>query len=580
MENGKGSKTDEEFDWLFVSQNPTNPYQPSTATVNGGCPAMGSSSNSMRSVINHDDGFLSYQNTEQSQLPAGMGVNNPGVRSSMLNNLERYPILPDIIEYNPYEFGHSCNSCAGDSIIPGFPCYGYRSSPFSRFPETPYDRNLELEFNRLTMASPSHHQQLLPYAPSSSSVPTSYIRNNPFGYNQLRNPPAPVNPGCNDICCNPQLREFNLAIENSLRSRNWMSDYQSPNPNNNTLLRQQAESRPFRFPASLKNIRGAMFYLAKDKDWCQFLQNKCEERKPEEIDMIFGEIKDRIREVMVDGTMNYLAQKLFMVINELQLNQILFAVISDVGKLTSICLNCHGTRAMQKLVEVLTTSDQRTLIVSALRRICVTLAKNTNGYHVIQNCLKLFSVSELQPILDAIADNCVDVATDKSGCCVLQHCISLSFGKTKERLITPIIENSLHLAENPYGNYVVQHVLGMQVPAITSAILKRLSGNFVNLGMNKFASNVVEKLLKESSEDVIMAINREFLNSHNFISLITHPYGNYVAQKVINSAKGGILETMINKIQKEYPSLNSHPHGKRVLALAKSSRARLANRHQ
>lgn len=51
---------------------------------------------------------------------------------------------------------------------------------------------------------------------------------------------------------------------------------------------------------------------------------------------------------------------------------------------------------MQKLIELLTTSEQRSLMVSALRRITVTLTKNTNGHHVIQHCLKSFLVDEVQ----------------------------------------------------------------------------------------------------------------------------------------------------------------------------------------
>lgn len=82
--------------------------------------------------------------------------------------------------------------------------------------------------------------------------------------------------------------------------------------------------------------------VAKDQEGCQFLQNKCEEGKPEEVEMIFNEIKDHIRELMVDASMNYLAQKLFKAINERQLTHIVVTLISDNGNLTSICLNSHG----------------------------------------------------------------------------------------------------------------------------------------------------------------------------------------------------------------------------------------------
>lgn len=89
----------------------------------------------------------------------------------------------------------------------------------------------------------------------------------------------------------------------------------------------------------------------------------------------------------------------------------------------------------------------------------------------------------------------------------------------------------------------------MQIPEATGEILRRLSGNFVSLGMNKFASNVVEKFLKDASDDVVIAINREFINSHNFLSLITHPFGNYVAQSALHTAKVSfVFKDFISKL--------------------------------
>ncbi|KAI3497375.1 hypothetical protein L1887_39937 [Cichorium endivia] len=579
MENGP--RSNEEFDWLFTGQNPTNNFPPSYINANGGSSVMGSSS-SMRPA-NHNDGFLadqgvlSFQNKQQQQLQAAMGSHLGGVNPvrSMLNHRDRYPtpVLPDFIEYNPYEYDHVCDQLYSSADYHlGFSAFDVRS-PVSGLPETLYDRNLDIDFNRLNISAPNHHH-LLPYLASPSSLPASNIRNNSFVYNQLRGPPVHRITGCNDICCvNPHRRD-NLVVENAIRSRDWISDYQLQNPNSNNPPSRQQGRQP-RFPASLKDMRGFIYLVAKDQEGCQFLQNKCEEKKPEEIEMIFTEVKDHIRELMVDPSMNYLAQKLFKVLDDRQLTHIVVSVVGDNGKFTSICLNSHGTRAMQKLIEVLTTSEQRSLIVSSLRRITVTLTKNTNGHHVIQHCLKSFTVHECQPILDVVADNCLDIATDKSGCCVLQQCVSLAVGITRERLLTPIIENSLHLSEHPYGNYVVQHIVGMKIHEATAEISKRLAGNFVSLAMNKFASNVVEKFLKDASYDVVAVISREFINSHNFLSVITHPFGNYVAQSALHSAKDPIKETMINKIQKEYASLHSHPHGKRVLALARSSRLKV-----
>ncbi|KAK9077203.1 hypothetical protein SSX86_005539 [Deinandra increscens subsp. villosa] len=545
MENHPRSMR-EEFDRMFIGgQNPTlssstanaagsvlqdhfysHQQPPFTTTVNGGFP------------IDHNVAYP-FMNKEQRRLPA-MGSHfgaNP-VRS-ILDYSDRYLALsPEFREYNPY------SGCNYSGLAGGFD----HQSSLNGFLETLSDRNLEINFNRLNISSP---------------VPS----------------PVPVNRGirCYDMCCNPQSIRRDYG---GLSTRVFDNVLDFPNPNNSHLLQPRSQLKRSKFPASVKDIRGRIRMVAKDQEGCQFLQTKCEGGKPEDIEMIFDEVKDHIFELMTDASMNYLAQKLFKVCNERQMTHIVVSVISDDNNLTNICLNSHGTRAMQKLIELLKTPEHRSLIVSALRKITLTLTKNTNGQHVIQNCLKSFHVDEVQPILNVVADNCLDIATDKSGCCVLQLCVLHADEASKERLMTEIIANALELSEHPYGNYVVQHILGMHIPDVTAHILKNLAGNFVNLAMNKYASNVVEKCIKDAADDQSTQIIREIINSPNFLGLIQHPFGNYVAQSVLQTAKGSLREMMINKVQKEYAYLHSHPHGKRVLALARNSKPRGLSMHE
>lgn len=49
------------------------------------------------------------------------------------------------------------------------------------------------------------------------------------------------------------------------------------------------------------------------------------------------------------------------------------------------------TRAVQKLLEHVTTQYQRTIIISALVPGVVALTNDINGHHVILHCLKHFS---------------------------------------------------------------------------------------------------------------------------------------------------------------------------------------------
>ncbi|KAK1431266.1 hypothetical protein QVD17_14607 [Tagetes erecta] len=549
MEFNPGSMREEEFDRMFTGQNPNDLFTPSSSSFvqdhfyTHQQPPLNMTSSQHHAnaningafVIDNATGFVPFINKEQRHIQTHTGSANP-VRSILDYSDNRYPEFRDHI--NPY---NSCyNSCCNHH-------------PLNGFLDTLNDhRNLELDFNRLNISSPNHH----PSRP--------YFVNNPVSRN-IR---------CHDSCCSPR-RDHDI---NGLSPRggfsNVLDHHHMANSIDSHVLQLRSQPKRNKFPASLKDIRGKICVVAKDQEGCQFLQTKCEAGKPEDVEIIFSEIKDHIFELMTDASMNYLAQKLFKVCNERQMTHIVVSATSDDTSLTNICLNSHGTRAMQKLIEVVKTADHRSLIVSALSRITLTLTKNTNGHHVIQHCLKSFHVDEVQPILNVVADNCLDIATDKSGCCVLQLCVLHADEASKQRLMSEIIENALDLAEHPYGNYVVQHILGMQIPEVTAHIMKKLAGNFVNLAMNKYASNVVEKCLKDAPDDQSTPIIREVINSPNFLGLIQHPFGNYVAQSVLQTAKGSLKDMMINKVQKEYAYLHSHPHGKRVLALARNSKPR------
>ncbi|KAI8005442.1 hypothetical protein LOK49_LG08G00836 [Camellia lanceoleosa] len=70
---------------------------------------------------------------------------------------------------------------------------------------------------------------------------------------------------------------------------------------------------------TLMELRGLVFLVAKDKRGCLYLQKKIEEANLEEIEMLFFELKDHVRELMVHQFGNSLIQKFFRVCNSDQI---------------------------------------------------------------------------------------------------------------------------------------------------------------------------------------------------------------------------------------------------------------------
>ncbi|CAL5358082.1 unnamed protein product [Camellia sinensis] len=384
---------------------------------------------------------------------------------------------------------------------------------------------LDAEFSHLNLSNPSRSSPFLPSSSSSS-----------------RNNSSPIDPysSCSQYDENLQR----MRIQSAVREQMGLNQFNNGRPtttNNPPRLNQNgydfntpyydgastnSNQNGFRLRSNgfggndlqnlaptLMELRGIVFLVAKDKRGCLYLQKKIEEANPEEIEMLFFELKDHARE----------------------------------------------THAMQKLLEYLTTQEQKYRLMYVLGWFTVRLTNHMNGNH---------------HILHELADNYLDIATEKSRCCVLQHCLAHSRREHVNRLVAKIVANALVLSESRYGNYVVQFILAMKEPYVQHAkIVKfaQLGGNYVSLSFNKYSCNVVEKCLKEAGEDQAAQIIKEIINSPNFLMLVQDPYGNYVAQSAVMVSKGCVRQTILTLIQKHYPFLHSHPYGKRVLLEAPSN---------
>ncbi|XP_009795534.1 pumilio homolog 15-like [Nicotiana sylvestris] len=328
-------------------------------------------------------------------------------------------------------------------------------------------------------------------------------------------------------------------------------------------------------PSNLKNnqsvllgdndLRGKVVALAKDQQGSKILQAKLEKGNKEEIEVVLSEVIDCVTDLLKNQSGSYVIQKLFVVCNEEQRTTIIQAITRTNLQFVNICFSQHGARAMQKLLENLSTPQQTSLIISALTPVAVALANDQSGHHVLQYCVKTFSIEYTRHLLSEIANNCFTIATQKSGCCVLQSCVEFSHGELRDRLITEILTNAVHLSEDQYGNYVVQHLVGLKLPRVTETLLERLQGSFVTLSCNKYASNVVEKIILESGEVHSTKIIAELLRSPSASMLLVDPYGNFVIQTALQVSKGHIFNALCKLIYMNSASMQSNIYGKKIL---------------
>lgn len=321
----------------------------------------------------------------------------------------------------------------------------------------------------------------------------------------------------------------------------------------------------------LENLGGEIYALCKDQHGCRYLQKKLEDRDPNQVHMIWLETNQHVIELMTDPFGNYLCQKLLEFCNDDERTALIENASHDMVR---IALNQHGTRALQKMIEFISTPGQVQIIVGALQHRVVELIQDLNGNHVIQKCLNKLSHMDAEFIFTAVGHNCVEVGTHRHGCCVLQRCIDHAVGEQKAWLIRQISNNAYVLVQDPFGNYVVQYILDLGEPIFTEPLVGMFQGQVGQLSKQKFSSNVIEKCLRCATEKSKEMLINEMLQPQELDRLLRDSFANYVIQTALDYASPPMKQKLIDAIRPHLSAIRTTPYGRRIQAKIQGSEGR------
>ncbi|EXJ93971.1 hypothetical protein A1O1_02364 [Capronia coronata CBS 617.96] len=311
----------------------------------------------------------------------------------------------------------------------------------------------------------------------------------------------------------------------------------------------------------LETYRGALYELCKDQHGCRYLQRKLEDGNEDHIQSIFIETCPHIIELMTDPFGNYLCQKLFEYCNDEQRTAL---INTAAPALTTIALNQHGTRALQKMIEFVRTPEQVDTIIRALSGRVVDLVQDLNGNHVVQKCLTRLGAERSQFIYEAVGKYCVVVGTHRHGCCVLQRCIDHAQGFQRAQLISRITHCAFDLVQDPFGNYVVQYILDLDEVAFTKPLCESFYGRIPALSKQKFSSNVIEKCLRTSDPETKRRMIEEMLVGSELEKMLRDAFANYVVQTAMDFADPQTKMRLVDAIRPILPLIKQTPHGRRI----------------
>lgn len=358
---------------------------------------------------------------------------------------------------------------------------------------------------------------------------------------------------------NQQMPDYNAgtsaAIANDTRNpidvRSRVPSYAVSNANDLSSAGAQYQpdsavsslySAPQRPP--LDELLGQVRRLSRDQVGCRLVQQALDEEGPMAATAILNEGLPFWGEAMVDPFGNYLFQK---ILEKVTAEERIMLVRSVSSRLVNASLNLHGTRSVQKVVELCAidernksqADDEETaadILTKSLAPAAARLCIDSHGNHVIQRILLKLGHKHAKFVFDAVAASVGDVARHRHGCCVIQRCLDSPPTNARSHLVYRIVDKSLELMQDAYGNYVVQYVLDVCSDEDVHAVCESVTGKVNLLAIQKFSSNVMEKCLERCSDRVKEMYLAEMSDPERIRELMMDPFGNYVVQRALSVA--------------------------------------------
>lgn len=286
---------------------------------------------------------------------------------------------------------------------------------------------------------------------------------------------------------------------------------------------------------SHESIIESLNTYAHDQQGCKFLQTRLQS----EISIgdrilfekVFAEVINNFDEYSNDKFANYLCQKCA----ELATAEELKILIDTTLPLTiSLCNSPHGTRVIQKLLEVTPLIGLGEMLLSALHGHILALAYDANGSHVVQKLVSQYGPNTCKFVYDELAADAKGLCKDKQGCCVVQRCAEIANPDQRRILADEVADNVLELVSDRFGNYVVQNVLFLDgTEEHRDRIAKQLLPNLEKLCTEKCSSNVIEKLVNANCSIVVEELFRLISSDSTLLRMLSDNYANYVVQTLL-----------------------------------------------
>ena len=398
---------------------------------------------------------------------------------------------------------------------------------------------------------------------------------NPYNINQLNNNNL-------DFQKNNQLLQStgNINIQNNYFlynnniNNNSNNNYQEKFNNNNNLINKEEKQKKKKkkkikkLDSNIYMNKSIKYYLdnfsmiAKDQGASRYLQDILKYYPVEDINLFFAPLSRNILKLINDPFANYLIQKIISYLSQDQLLKILNIITPSFYE---ISCNSHGTRVLQKLIELIKTPELKSLFYELVKPLVPQLLKDLNGTYIVQKFARLNMNDYGRKINSIIIENSIELCTYRHGCCVIQKYLENRDPNMLPDLIYKLLDGFNTLITDQFGNYVIKTILFIGNPEYSNKIGENISKNINHYSKHKYSSNVVEKCFDYCQGIYLNKLIWNIQKEQNLKELILDEHGNYVVQKVLSISPVKKKREMLIIIKSLFPQLRQTHFGEKII---------------
>jgi hypothetical protein len=300
-------------------------------------------------------------------------------------------------------------------------------------------------------------------------------------------------------------------------------------------------------------IKGNIINIIKTHKGSKLFQNNVKSFSSDIIHQIFLEISSSLIELIIDPYANYFIKKFYNYLNEKDKIDFLLFISDYFVKLST---NIIGTYPIQGIIELITSKNEKKIIVNAIKDSLIELCYDKFGTHILEKIISCFENEYIEFIFDFVEKNFLLLSNHINGICIVKKIVSYLNKKDIHEKIKKIInDNAINLIQHPYGNYVIQTLIDYWEIDEILLITSNFKNKFTFLSNLKYSSNVVEKLM-EKSEIILKEYINEICKDGKISEIMKNNFGNYVIQKALKISVNDDKKKLIDEVSKNIIKIN------------------------